>query len=213
MTKLGDVKKMSQKILQGVHNFVDNKLSDYYYYNKRKRHFWHSRSITISCRVRDKNDFNKAPEMAINIRAYLLKYEGRFLKKVWSTNSKLQEKDMEQLRKYVYSKFSGVSKEELDKKMGIIIGSLPKEEVKEALELNHVVSCRLLGYEKELIFLKSYKMEILPAFLLRCLYHTIYDQINFKKEIEEIKEELGLDVCNPYKGIDFSMYLDKIKFL
>ncbi len=204
---------MSQKILQDVDNFVDNKLSDYYYYNKRKRHFWHSRSITISCRVREKNNFNHAPEMAINIRAFLLKYEDKFLKSVWSTKGKLQEKDMKQLRDYVYSRFSDTSKEELDKKMGLIIMSLPEEEVKGALELNHVVSCRLLGYEKELIFLKSYKIGILPAFLLRCLYHTKYDHLNFIKEIEETKEELSLNVCNPYKGIDFSLYLDKIKFL
>jgi len=204
---------MSQKILQDVDNFVDNKLSEYYYYNKRKRHFWHSRSITISCRVRDKNNFNHAPEMAINIRAYLLKYEYKFLKEVWNIEGKLQEEDREQLRNYVYSLFPNTPKEELDKKMGVIIMSLPEEEVKGALELNHVVSCRLLGYEKELIFLKSYKIGILPAFLISCLYHTKYDQINFIKGIEETKEELGLKICNPYKGIDFSLYLEKIKFL
>jgi len=204
---------MSQKILQDVDNFVDNKLSEYYYYNKRKRHFWHSRSITISCRVRDKNNFNHAPEMAINIRAYLLKYEYKFLKEVWNIEGKLQEEDREQLRNYVYSLFPNTPKEELDKKMGVIIMSLPEEEVKGALELNHVVSCRLLGYEKELIFLKSYKIGILPAFLLRSLYHTNYDHINFIREIEGIKKELGLEVCDPYKGIDFSLYLEKIKFI
>ena len=134
---------MSQKILQDVDNFVDNKLSDYYYYNKRKRHFWHSRSITISCRVRDKNNFNNAPDMAINIRAFLLKYEEKFLKEVWSTANKLQEKDMKQLRNYVSSRFSDTPKEELDKKMGLIIMSLPEEEVKSALGLDYVVSCRL----------------------------------------------------------------------
>ena len=204
---------MSQKILQDVDNFVDNKLSDYYYYNKRKRHFWHSRSITISCRVREKNTFNKAPEMAINIRAFLLKYEEKFLKEVWSTERKLQEEDAKQLRNYVYSRFPNISEEELDKKMGLIIMSLPEDEVKSALNLAHVVSCRLLGYEKELIFLKAYKIGILPAFLLRCLYHTKYNHLNFIKNLEEIKEGLGLKVCNPYKGIDFSLYLEKIKFL
>jgi len=112
---------MSQKILQDVDNFVDNKLSDYYYYNKRKRHFWHSRSITISCRVRDKNNFNNAPDMAINIRAFLLKYEEKFLKEVWSTANKLQEKDMKQLRNYVSSRFSDTPKEELDKRWALLL--------------------------------------------------------------------------------------------
>jgi len=204
---------MSQKILQDVDNFVDNKLSEYYYYNKRKRHFWHSRSITISCRVREKNNFNNAPDMAINIRAFLLEYEEKFLKEIWSTASKLQERDMKQLRNYVYSCFPDTSKKELDKKMGLIIMSLPEEEVKSALRLNYVVSCRLLGYEKELFFLKSYKIGLLPAFRLRSLYHTNYDHINFIKEIEETKKELGLEVCDPYKGIDFSLYLEKIKFI
>lgn len=206
-------KKMSQKILQDVDNFIDNKLSDYYYYNKRKRHFWHSRSTTISCRVRDKNNINTAPDMAINIRAFLLKYEEKFLKEVWSTANKLQEKDMKQLRNYIYSLFPDVSEEELNKKMGLIIMNLPEEEIKGALNLAYVVSCRLLGYEKELIFLKAYKIGILPAFILRSLYHTNYDHNNFIRDIEEIKEELSLEVCNPYKGIDFSLYLEKLKFL
>ena len=120
---------------------------------------------------------------------------------------------MNQLRNYVYSLFPDTQKEELDKKMGVIIMSLPEEEVKSALRLVQVVSCRLLGYEKELIFLKSYKMGILPAFLLRCLYHTEYDHLEFIKYVEETKEELSLEVCDSYKGIDFSLYLENLRFL
>lgn len=33
------------------------------------------------------------------------------------------------------------------------------------------------------------------------------------KYLEETKEALGLEVCNLYRGIDFSLYLERIKFL
>ena len=58
-----------------------------------------------------------------------------------------------------------------------------------------------------------YKMGILPAFLLRCLYHTEYEHLEFIKYIEETKEALSLELCNTYKGIDFSLYLENLRFL
>lgn len=202
---------MSQKILQEINNIVDNQLSDYYYYNKRKRHFWHSKSVTVSCRVRDKNNFNNARDMSINIRSFLLKNDESFLEKVWSMAKQIQKKNRDQLKNYVYSLYPDTSKEELDKKMGIIIMNLPEEEIKVGLNLRYVVSCKLLGYEKEFFFLKCYKMGIWPSFILRCLYHTEYLHSKFEKELEGLSEEYKL--TNPYKGLEFNFYLDKIKFV
>ena len=48
---------------------------------------------------------------------------------------------------------------------------------------------------------------ILPAFMLRCLYHLDYSHTKFKEEIES--EELG----SLEKGLDFNYYLEKLRFL
>lgn len=184
---------------------MDKEDSEYYLINRRKRHFWHSRSITISCRVREKNEFNIAPDMALNIRAFLLNEEKYFNKVISSVMKVINEKDMKQLRSYIYSCYPNKSREELDKNMGLYVGNLNEEEIKGALELNEVVSCRLIGYEKELFYLKCYYLGFLPVFMLRVLYHTKYSHLKLKR---------SLDYGNSLdKGIDFEYYLEKIKFL
>lgn len=195
---------MSKRILEFVNNIVDKENAEYYIINKRKRHFWHSRSITISCRVRNKNDFNIAPDMAINIRAFLLNEEKYFEKVISAVMRYLNEEDMKQFRSCFASQNPNTSKKELDKNIGLFVMSLTENEVREILNLHEVVSCRLLGYEKELFYLKCYTFGILPVFMLRVLYHTKYSHLKLKKLIE--------DDDSLYKGLDFDYYLDKIHF-
>lgn len=205
---------MSQKIVQDINNIVDKEKSEYYRINKRKRLFWHSKSVTISCRVRNKNNFNKAPEMALNIRAFLLGEEKYFDKIRRAVTRRINEEDRQKLRQYVYDRFiddlhdEEKQKEKLDKKMGLIIMSLDESEIRAALNLEYVVSCRLLGYEKELFYLKCYSWGILPVFMLRVLYHTKYSHLKLKKYVDD-----NSNLIDPYKGLDFSWYLDKIRFL
>lgn len=194
---------MSKYFFENVDNIVDKEVSEYYFINKRKRQFWHSKSTTISCRVREKNDFNKAKEMALNIRAFLLNEEKFFLKKIVAVMRYINQKDAKEIRKFVYSRFSNISKNELKEKMGLIVGSLSEEEIKCALNLEHVVSCRLLGYEKELFFLKCYTWRILPAYVLRVLYHTRHSHLKLRKLFDEI---------NLNKGIELEEYLVRIQF-
>ena len=195
---------MSKRILEFVNNIVDKENAEYYIINKRKRHFWHSRSITISCRVRNKNDFNIAPDMALNIRAFLLNEEKYFEKVISAVMRYLNEEDMKQFRSCFASRNPNASKKELDKNIGLFVMSLTENEVREILNLHEVVSCRLLGYEKELFYLKCYTFGILPVFMLRVLYHTKYSHLKLKRLIE--------DDNSLYKGLDFDYYLDKIHF-
>lgn len=196
---------MSKRILEFVDNIVDKENSEYYKINKRKRHFWHSKSTTISCRVRNKNDFNNAPDMALNIRTFLLNEEKFFNRIVHAVMRYLNNEDMKQFREYIYSRYPNKSKKELDKNIGLLIRDLPEEEVKNILNLHEVVSCRLLGYEKELFYLKCYSIGILPVFMLRVLYHTKYSHLKLKKLLDNDDSF--------YKGIDFGYYLDKVRFL
>ena len=92
----------------------------------------------------------------------------------------------------------------MDKNIGLFVKSLTENEVREALNLREVVSCRLIGYEKELFYLKCYTFGILPVFMLRVLYHTKYSHLKLKKLME--------DDDSLYKGVDFGEYLNKINF-
>ncbi|KKN18241.1 hypothetical protein LCGC14_0957840 [marine sediment metagenome] len=196
---------MSKRLLEVVNNIVDKDDSKYYIINKRKRHFWHSRSTTISCRVRNRNDFNKAPDMALNIRAFLLNEEKYFEKVISAVMRYLHKEDMKQFRNYIASQNPNTPKKELDKNIGLLVMSLTENEVRETLNLHEVVSCRLLGYEKELFYLKCYAFGILPVFMLRVLYHTKYSHLRLKK-LMEYDDAL-------FKGLEFEYYLNKIRFL
>ncbi len=202
---MGVLKKLSKIFFDVVNNIVDNDKSEYYKINKRKRNFWHSQSTTISCRVRNKNSFNNAPEMAANIRAFLLDEEKYFLNVVSAVMKYIHNEDGKQFKNFIYAKHPNVSKEELDEKMGLLVLDLDDNEKKEVLGLQEVVSCRLLGYEKELFYLKCFSFGILPVFMLRVLYHTKYSHLKLKRMLE-VQEDL-------YKGIDFNHYLEKIRFL
>ena len=201
------MRKLSVNYLKIVNNIVDKEKSEYYALNKRKRHFWHSKSESISCRVRNKNPRINAISFAMNIRAYLINEDERFNTELSKTIDQIIKNDRHQLRIYAYSKFPDHSRETLDKNIGLIIGSLTDEEIREALNLKEIVSCRLLGYEKELFYLKCYSLWILPVFMLRCLYHLDYSHDKFIEGIEY--EELG----DLEKGLDFNYYLNKVKFL
>ncbi len=196
---------MSKRILEVVNNIVDKDDSEYYLFNKRKRHFWHSRSTTISCRVRNKNEFNKASEMALNIRAFLLNEEKYFNRIISAVMRYLNEEDRKQFRRYIYSRNPDASKKEMDKNIGLLVMSLTENEVREALNLHEVVSCRLIGYEKELFYLKCYSIGILPVFMLRVLYHTKYSHLKLKK-LMEYDDSL-------YKGLEFNYNLNRIRFI
>ena len=198
---------MSVNYLKIVNNLVDKETSEYYRINKKKRNFWHSRSESISCRVRNKDSKINATQFATNIRAYLLNEDERFNGELNKSIEKRIKSDQHQLRMYAYSRFPNQSREILAKKIGLIIGALSDEEIRDALNLKKVVSCRLLGYEKELFYLKCYSFGILPAFMLRCLYHLSYSHSKFKEELES--EELG----DLEKGIHFDYYLNKLRFL
>jgi len=195
---------MSKRILNFVDNIVDKEESEYYLLNKRNRHFWHSRSTPISCRVRNKNDFNKAPGMALNIRAFLLNEEKYFEKVTNAVMGYLHREDMKQIQSYIEAIFPDKSKKEIDKNIGLMVMSLSEEERRGALGLDQVVSCRLLGYEKELFYLKCYSIGILPVFMLRVLYHTKYSHLKLKR-LMDYDDSLN-------KGLDFELYLDKIHF-
>jgi hypothetical protein len=148
--------------------------------------------------------------MAINVRVFLLEFDKAFANEMGNVARRILDEDRKEMRKCVYSLYPNASKEELDAKMGLLIASLPDEVKRGALNLSLVVSCRLLGYEKEFFFLKCYKMGVLPGFVLRVLYHAVYEHDAFKKYLEDISEELELK--DPYKGLDFDLYLEKISF-
>ena len=202
------MKKLSKWEVEFINNIVDNELSEFYVINKRYRHFWHARSVTISCRVRDKNSFNTAPEIAQNIRAYLLGEDDQFLKEVSETADRVQTSDMKQLEQFAisFARKQGMDEQEAKKNIGLIIMGIPKEELKGALALENVVSCRLLGYEKEFFYLKCYSVGMLPVYIMRVLYHTKYDhraqsQIQWEEYYQELEEK-----------IDFNEYVERIKF-
>ena len=69
-------------------------------------------------------------------------------------------------------------------------------------------------------------MGIWPSFILRCLYHTKYLLSEFEKRFDKYaayenlinNSYIGIDYVedglnDPYKGREFSYYLDKIQFL
>ena len=199
------IRELSKDYIKEVNSLVDNKKSKFYEINKRKRNYWNSRSESISCRVRDKNPETNAVQFAMNVRAYLLHEDIRFDIEVRKMMEEIIKRDQHQLRVHAQALFPNESKEFIEKNIGLIIGSLTEEEKANALDLKYVVSCRLLGYEKELFFLKCYAY-IKPALMLRCLYHLKYDHSGF---IEEIEFE-GLGCLK--KGINFDIYLDKVSF-
>lgn len=196
---------MSKNYLKDVHNIVDNERSKYYEINKKKRNYWNSRSESISCRVRDYSSKNRASEFAMNVRAYLLNEDKRFEIVLDRTIKSVMESDYEQIRRYASSLLE--SEDIDDKRIGLIASYLTEEQIAEALDLKFVVSCRLLGYEKELLFLKCYVTSIKPALMLRCLYHLEY---NHSKFIEDQDFE---GIGSIEKGLSFDLYLNRISFL
>ena len=200
---------MSKNYLKDVNNLVDNKKSNYYEINKKNRNYWNSRSESCSCRVREKDLENNAIQFAMNVRAYLLNEDELFQRELDKTIEKILQSDQQQLRMYARALFPNQSIEFIDKNIGLIIGSLIDEQIAEALDLKEVVSCRLLGYEKELFFLKCYVQSGKPALMLRCLYHLNYDHSKF---IEEVESD-GCGIGHLEKGLDFNSYLYKVDFL
>ena len=198
---------MSVNYLKIVNNLVDNVNSKYYGINKLKRNYWHCRSESISCRVRNKDAEIHAIQFAMNVRVFLLNEDKTFNIELNQTIEKIIKSDQHQLRMYAYSIFPNQSDAILDKNIGLIINSLTDEQIKDALDLKDVVSCRLLGYEKELFYLKCYLFPITPAFMLRCLYHLKYSHSKLEERIES--EGLG----DLKTGLDFDWYLDVVRFL
>lgn len=201
-------KKMSKKVFDELNNIVDNIESEYYFVNKRKRDYWHAKSKSLSFRVRDKNEFNKSRDIALNVRCFLLG-DRNLINKYQITMSTLHQKDEKTLRNYVYRRFSDIPKKELDEKMGLVIRSLEKEEIRAALHLGNNVATWVLGYEKEFFFLKCFVRGVLPAFMARTLYHT---KFNVSEMEEELQEEFYPASRKMYKGLDFEDYISLIDF-
>ena len=196
---------MSKDYIKDVDSLVDEKKSKFYETNKRRRNYWNSRSESISCRVRDYSSKNRASEFAMNVRAYLLHEDNKFEIELVKMMEEIIKKDQLQLLNHAKALFPNESWKFINKNIGLIIGSLTAEEKRDALDLRYVVSCRLLGYEKELFFLKCY-IYTKPALMLRCLYHLNYDHSKFIEEIEF--EGLG----SLKTGLNFNLYLDRVSF-
>jgi len=194
---------MSTKEIKFIDNIVDKKVSEYYYHNKRFRNFWHSRSVTISCRVREKNAFNKGLEISKNIRAFLLGEDTKFLETFNKIANSIRKRDLKIVENYCIFRGidNGMSKEKAKKNVGLIARSLEDGELRKALNLEYVISCRLLGYEKEFFYLKCYSRGEQPVFVMRVLYHTGYDHSNGKY----------MEILN--EKIEFEELVRKIKFL
>jgi len=174
------LKILSIEFFRMINNIVDNQESEYYFVNKKRRYFWHSRPISISCKVREKNNFNDANNFRNNIRAFLLNEDNNFFKELSKTWEKVIQSDYDLLREFVKDLYPKIE----EKKIGIVLMNMDPLEKKRALGLEIVVTCRILGYENEFFYLYCYWLCLLPVLMLRVLYHTDYCH---PEQIEEIE--------------------------
>ncbi len=189
-----------------IEGLVGKVTSDFYYISGKKKYFWQSTSEEISCRVRNKNHFNKEYDVLTNVRAFLLDEDKRFFNSIKITMQVLKEKDRKQVEQYILSVEkieSGLKEEQIKENIGVYAMNFPEDELKSALDLKYVISCTILGYEKEFFKLKCYSLGYLPDFILRALYHTKYDHSEFgiKSDIK-LTEPLELEYM--LKKITFS---------
>jgi hypothetical protein len=161
---------------------LENKDSQYYWANKERRTFLHIRSVSYSCRTRDKSE-NHSREFASNIRAFLLDDLG-FKPVLDKTEKDISETDEKFIFKQVYlllggniKKFEALPKHEKDDqraKVAVYILSSTPEERSAWLCLDTPVSCKLRGYEKESFVLKAWTLGLRSFRVARCCYHAIY---------------------------------------
>lgn len=190
---------MSTKIVDWINNRVDKEDSQYYNINKRRRDFWYSKSTTISCRIRDENDNINASGITKNIRLFLLDYDEDFKNRFLDAMNLVDQKDTQQTINYLKVRFSDKEEEYIRENIGLLMMCIPEEEKGYILNLNKVISCRLLGYEKEFFFLKCYYLHHYPVYIMRVLYHTNSEDIFLEDEDVEY--------------IDFDKLLETIQFI
>lgn len=177
-------KELAEDIDEDRHEItgVENKDSQYYWANKERRTFLHIRSVSYSCRTRDKSE-NHSREFASNIRAFLLDDPG-FKPVLDRTEKDISEADNAFIFKQVISllgssmkEFEALSEREKDDrraKVAVYILSSTPEERSAWLCLDTPVSCKLRGYEKETFVLKAWTLGLRSFRVARCCYHAIY---------------------------------------
>ncbi|MBN1216043.1 MAG: hypothetical protein JXA99_11470 [Candidatus Lokiarchaeota archaeon] len=181
-------------------------ISDFYFISGKKKYFWQSTAEIISCRVRDKNHFNNESNIIMNLRAFLLDEDKEFLNELNNTMKRLRLKDKEQLENYIISAEKAQSKlttAQIKSNLGIYAMNYPEEELKTSVDLKHIISCKIYGYEKEFFNLKCYSLGILPDFVLRSLYHTKFNHSKYEKK-KQIKLIEPLELEKMLKKISFS---------
>ncbi|MBY9005352.1 MAG: hypothetical protein KGD63_01185 [Candidatus Lokiarchaeota archaeon] len=189
-----------------INNIVEKVTSDFYFISGKKRYFWQSTSESISCRVRNKNQFNKEFDIVANIRAFLLDDNKEFLLKINDIMKELRLKDKKQLEQYIVSiekSQSKLTEQQIKNNIGVYAMNYPIDELKAALDLKEIISCKIFGYEKEFFNLKCYSLGILPGFVLRTLYHMKYDHSKYEKS-NKIKLNEPLELEKMLKKISFS---------
>lgn len=143
-------------------------------HNRKVRNYWNERKQSISCRVRSTKKGN-----ASNFRKNIVQ---------WIYKKNKEEYNSEASRLYledygiIQTEF-GFDKKDLTNKesfaLAMEVRDLSFSQVILALRLNNVVSTKLLGFQKEVFFLKCYLIGETPQFALRVLYHLETD-IDFK---------------------------------
>jgi len=197
---------MSKKKDNPIEDIVKNVTFDFYYISKKKKYFWQSSTESISFRIRDKNQFNKNPEIVINIRAFLLSKDKIFFDFFYKTVEEIQERDRKQLERYIISVVkseTSLNEKRIRENIGIYAINFPEDELKAALDLEDIISCRIFGYEKEFFNLKCYSLGYLPNFIVRVLYHMKYDHSEFERS-NKIKLNKPLKLEYMLKKISFS---------
>lgn len=168
-------------------------------YNKRHRNYWHYREQTISCRVRNKRE-NRFKVFKENIVHYLYNKNLVELDRMWTV---LSHEDYDVLQRALG--FTSVRKNKRETfALAMLVRDISKSDLMGHLQLNEVVSTRVLGYYKEIFFLKCYLNYRHPQIVLRCLYHmdtgiyyspinpetdNPYNEDDYREEIIEIIDQ------------------------
>jgi hypothetical protein len=141
---------------------------DYFFvekHNERVRNFWHDRLTTISCRV-ESTIKGAARPFGLNIVALLY---NECLADLRQKARNLYQRDYNLIQRTFGLDRANLSNHEQYLK-ALEIRDLTKSEVWSTLGLIYIGSARILGFHKELFYLKCLVNDLNPQFILRCLY-------------------------------------------
>jgi hypothetical protein len=155
--------------------------SPFYHANRRRRQYVNIRSVSYSCRTREKCA-NKSGEFASNMRAFLVGDPG-FIQALTQKSKELSDNDYEALFNSVlrlefsmsraaYELMSDDRKKSIRATAAQFIAILTEEEFVEFMGLHVIASCKVRGYEKELFILKCLSRGLEPYWIARCCYHV-----------------------------------------